>query len=70
MKHNQLVTVNRNELATGMAAILGNYIIWNEGRVSKIDKTTGRVKVKWDNGERYWFDADQLNAVECQPQLV
>jgi hypothetical protein len=58
MKRGTEVKINRDNLATGMAQVIGTFKMFNSAKVVKV--VSDRVEVKWINGEKMWFDTDQV----------
>ena len=58
LKIRNLVTIKQETLVTGLAEIFGAYILYNEGKITKI--VDGRVEVKWPSNQKFYFNPEQL----------
>lgn len=58
MKRNAYVKLIINSLSSWVLENLTSYHLYNSGKITKIEGE--RVEVKWPNGNKYYFNVDQL----------
>ncbi len=63
MRRGQQVTINTNKLSDTVAGMLSDYQKYNEATVSKFDKSSQRIQVRWHGEDPMWFNLDQVSKV-------
>ena len=58
MKRNTKVTISN--VHPIVREVIGSFRWFNDAVVSKTDKVTGRIEIKFIDGAKFWFDPNQV----------